>query len=200
MTCDNSPNMLRDLWQAQPQESFWMSPDDLRKKRKRLNRELLIRDSTVWIVCLFEIGWFAWILTISPQLVTRIGSILIMFGMAFMNAQIWLDQRRRRRSLQRAEASGNVNSLDFFRSELVRQRQFHRGLWFWSRMAALYPGLLVFGIGASIVFPWPQNLAGISVAGVAVLLFPLATWLNISKSRKYQREIDALDALKLPPA
>jgi len=200
MTCDNSPNMLRDLWQAQPQESFWMSPDDLRKKRKRLNRELLIRDSTVWIVCLFEIGWFAWILTISPQLVTRIGSILIMFGMAFMNSQVWLDQRRRRRSHERAETSGNINSLDFFRSELARQCEFHRGLWFWSRMAAFFPGLLIFSTGAIVVFPWPDNLVGYSILAVTVILFPTAVWLNLSKSRKYQREIDALDALKLPPA
>jgi hypothetical protein len=177
-----------------------MSPEELRNKRKRLNRALLIRDSTVWAVCLFEIGWFVWIFIVVPQLVARIGSVLIIFGMAFMNFQVWLDQRRRRQSLQRAEASGNINSLDFFRSELVRQREFHRGLWFWSRMAALYPGLLVFGIGASVVFPWPDDLVGISVTSVAVILFPLATWLNLSRSRNYQRQIEALDALKLPPA
>jgi len=198
MTSDNST--LCNLWQTQPLESFQMSLEQLRKKGKRLNRVLLIRDSTVWVVCLFEIGWFAWILTIAPQLVAKIGSILIMFGMAFMNGQVWLDQRNRRRSLQRAETSGNVNSLDFFRSELVRQREFHRGLWFWSRMAALYPGLLVFGIGCIVVFPSPDNLVGYAITAVALILFPLSIWLNLSKSRKYQREIDTLDALKLPPA
>jgi len=198
MSSDNSP--LCNLWQSQPQDLFQMSPEELRKKRKHLNRVLLIRDSTVWFVCLFEIGWFAWILMIVPQLVAKIGAILIMFGMAFMNSQVWLDQRRRRRSHERAETSGNINSLDFFRSELARQCEFHRGLWFWSRMAALYPGLLVFGIGCIVVFPSPDNLVGYAITAVALILFPLSIWLNLSKSRKYQREIDTLDALELPPA
>ena len=198
MSSDNSP--LCNLWQSQPQESFQMSVEELRKKRKRLHRGLLIRDSTVWIICLFEIAWFAYVLVVVPQLVVRIGSVLIMLGMAFLNGQIWLDQRRRRKSQERAEASGNVNSLDFFRSELVRQREFHRGLWFWSRMAMLIPGMLVLSIGAIFVFPWPDNLVGYSVASVTAILIPVASWLNLSQSRNYQRQIDALDALKLPPA
>ena len=111
MTSDNSP--LCNLWQSQPQESFQMSVEELREKRKRLHRELLIRDSTIWFLCLFEIAWFGWILVVVPQLVAKVGSILIMLGMAFLNGQVWLDQRNRRRSRERAGGIGQYQLARF---------------------------------------------------------------------------------------
>jgi hypothetical protein len=165
---------------------------------KRFNRTLLIRDATVWFVCVTEIAWFVACYFLIPQPVARVGSVLIALGMAYLLGQIWLDQRRRRASRTAAETSRHINSLDYFRGELVRQRDFHRGAWFWSRMAVLFPGLLVFGIGAIVVFPWPDNLTGYAVTGVTVIICPIAIWLNRSKSKSYQRQIDSLDALKQP--
>lgn len=199
MTCDNHPNELRHLWQSQQQAGFLMSPEELRSKTRRLNREVLIRNGTVWFVCLFEIFWFVWILIALPELFIRIGSALVIAGMAYLTGQVWLDWRSRRASRQRAEQSGNINSLDFFRSELERQREFHRGFWFWSRIAALTPGLLVFGIGAVVLYPWPASLPGWAVTGVTVLIVPVAVGLNRKRSRDYQRQIDAVDALREPP-
>jgi hypothetical protein len=198
MTSDNSPASLCDLWQAQPQETFQMSPDELRCKWKSLNRTLLVRNGTVWFVCLFEIGVFSWILIAFPQLFMKIASALVILGMAFMTAQVALDQRRRRLSRIRAEASGNLNSLDFFRAELERRREFHRGLWFWSRMAALMPALLLWGIGVVVLIPWPQKIAGWSIVSVTVFLIPLAIQLNSIRAKSYQKQIDALDAMREP--
>lgn len=198
MTSDNSPDDLRSLWQAQPQATFQMSPDELQRRMKRLNRTLLIRDMTGWFVCVTEIAFFIACFILIPQTVARVGSVLIALGMAFMLGQVWLDQRRRRASRAAAETSGNINSLDYFRAELARQREFHRGVWFWSRMAALFPGMLVFGIGAIVVLPWPDNLVGYAITGVTVIICPIAIWLNLSKSKNYRCQIDALDALKHP--
>ncbi|MGA2652397.1 MAG: hypothetical protein ABSF28_17815 [Terracidiphilus sp.] len=199
MTSDNSSTNLHDLWQKQAQSSFEISPEKLHCLRKRLNRKLLVRDGTVWVLCLFEICWFAWILVALPQPLMKFGSALVILGMAYMTGQVWLNQRSCRASRLRAEASGNVNSLEFLRSELERQREFHRGIWFWSRLAVLMPGLLVFGVGAIMLFPWPDSLVGWSVVGVTVFVFPLAIWLNLKKSKAYQREIDALDTLRQSP-
>jgi hypothetical protein len=199
MTSDNSSASLCNLWQAQPQETFQMSPEELRCKLKRLNRELLIRNGTVWFVCLFEIGVFAWLLIELPQLFMKVTSALVMVGMAFMTAQVALDQHRRRLSRIRAEASGNLNSLDFLRAELERQREFHRGPLFWSRMALLMPALLVWGIGVVVLIPWPEKIAGWSIVSVTVFIIPLAIQLNYIKSKSYQKQIDALNALRQPP-
>jgi len=199
MMASSSPNPICELWQRQALTTFVMSPEDLRRKLKRLNRNLLIRDATVWIVCVFELAWFTGCFIVMPQRVAKVGSVLIAVGMAYMLGQIWLDQRRSRASHTAAQQSGNVNSLDFYRTELERQREFHRGIWFWSRMAVLFPGLLVFGIGAIVVFPWPQNLAGWVVTGVTVAIAPISIRLNLTKSRNYQRELDRLQALGQPP-
>jgi len=196
MTSDNSSTNLCNLWQTQPQRSFQMSSEELRTKWERLNRELLIRNGTVWFVCLFEIAVFAWLLIELPQLFMKIASALVMVGMAYMTGQVALDQRNRRLSRIRAEASGNLNSLDFFRAELERQRGFHRGAWFWSRMALLMPAMLVWGIGVVVFVPWPEKIAGWSIVSVTVFLTPLAIQLNYLKSKSYQKQIDALDALR----
>jgi hypothetical protein len=200
MTSDNSFANLCNLWQAQPQETFQMSPEELRHKWKRLNRALLIRNGTVWFVCLFEIGVFAWLMIELPQLFMKFASALVMVGMAFMTGQVGLDQRNRRASRLRAEASGNLNSLDFFRAELVRQREFHRGAWFWSRMALLMPAMLVWGIGVVVLVPWPEKIAGWSIVSVTLFIIPLAIQLNYMKSKSYQKQIDALDVLRQPPS
>lgn len=199
MTSDNSSANLRNLWQSQSQETFQMSPEQLRCKWKHLNRELLFRNRSVWIVCMFEIGVFTWILGAFPQLFMKIASAFVILGMAFMTGQVALDQHRRRLSRIHAESSGNLNSLEFFRAELERQCQFHRGLWFWSRMAALMPAILAWGIGAVVLFPWPEKIAGWSIVCVIVFLIPLAIQLNYMKSKSYQKQIDALDALRQSP-
>jgi len=200
MTSDNSTRSVCDLWQNQPAGDFQISTELLRNKSKRLKRTLLVRDSTAWLVCLFEIAWFSYIFAVVPQLVAKIGSVMIMVGMAYMTGQIWLDQRNRRNSRARAEASGNINSLEFLRAELVRQREFHRGIWFWSRAVLLFAGMLVFGIGAMVVFSGTDKLVGFAVTAVTVILLPVAVWLNRKRSRQYQREIDQIDTLMLPAA
>jgi len=196
MSSDNSTNELCSLWQAQPQASFAMSREQLRARWKRLNRDLRIRNGTAWFVCLTEIAFFVWILMLVPQPFIRIGSGLVIFGMAFLTGQVALEQRNRRDSRKRAEASGDTHSLDFLRAELERQRDFHRSVWFWSRMAALVPGLLVFGIGAIVLFPWPASLCGWAVTAVTIFIVPVAIWANRKRAALYQKQIDALDALR----
>ena len=192
---DNPSKELCQLWQTQPQSPFQMSPEELRKRKKRLNRVLLIRDGTVWFVGLFEAAWFTWILFQLHETFIKTGACLIILGMGFMIGQTWIDQRKRRMARDVAEASGNMDSVHFLRAELERQREFHRGIQFWSRLFALVPGLLTFGIAAMVIYPWPDSLVGYAVTGVTVVVVPLAIWLNRRKAREYQRQIEALDAI-----
>lgn len=199
MSSDNSSKELCQAWQTQPHSPFQMSSEALRKSMKKLSRTLLIRDGTVWMIGLFEAGWFTWMLIALPEVFIKAAACLIILGMGFMVGQTWLDQRRRRIARIMAEASGGVDSIQFFRSELERQREFHRGLPFWSRLFALLPGLLTFGISAIVFYPWPGNLVGCAVTAVTLLTVPLAIRLNRKRSRMYQCQIDRLDALRRPP-
>jgi hypothetical protein len=197
MTSDNSPNEFVHLWQAHSATSFQMSPDEIRGKMKRLNRKLLSRDLTIYMICIGETVWFLRCFFVIPDLIAKLGSLLVVIAMAYLAWQIAFDRRRRRTSRERADASGNINSLDFYRMELSRQRDFHRGVWFWSRAAVLAPGIFVFSIGAIVTFP--KAAIGYVLTFGSIILFAIAIWINRKMSANYQRQIDALESLRQCP-
>ena len=84
--------------------------------------------------------------------------------------------------------------MDFYRAELVRQRNFHRGVWFWSRLVALLPGLLLISIW-STVKGIRDGGGGLVVLIATPVLTILAIWVNYRVSRKHQRQIDVIDAM-----
>jgi hypothetical protein len=198
MTNDNSPDELRSLWQNQTVAPFQMSPDELRLKVKQLNGKLLIRDRFVYVVFAGETLWFSyWIFAARVPTALRAGFTLIILGLGFLAAQIWLDRRSRKAHRTLAAASGHDSSVDFFRVELERQRNFHRGIWFWSRFIALFPGLLVGGIWGIILIP--KSPFGYAMTAAILILAALAIWLNRRESLSYQNQINVLDALKQAP-
>jgi hypothetical protein len=193
MTRDNSTHDLCNLWQNQPQAAFHMPPEAIHKCMKRFNRRLLRRDLIIYIICLGETIWFSYCFFAVPGWIPKLGSFLIVVAMVYLACQIGLDRHSRKVSRNQADASGNINSLDFYRMELARQRDFHRGVWFWSRLAVLLPGMLVFSIGAMVVFP--KSAIGFVLTFVTLVLVAIAIQINRRMSASYQRQIDALDSL-----
>jgi hypothetical protein len=117
--------------------------------------------------------------------------------MNFTAVQVWLDDRDRRKAMEGANALGQANCADFYRAELVRQRDFHRGVWFWSRLIALLPGLLICGGWAAIELHGTKDgYAGAGILIATPVISVLGVWLNYRMSRKHQRLIDAIDAMK----
>jgi hypothetical protein len=171
MANHNPHDQLCCLWQGQTVAPFQMSPDELRQKMKQLNKQLKMRDSIVYVICLGETVIFTFvILATSAPAAPKIGLLLVILAMGFLAG------------------------------ELVRQRNFHRGVWFWSRLMALLPGLLVCDIWLIVRYPkHPMGYLGYVLTASLLLLCPWAVWMNQKKSLCYQRQIDALDALKQAP-
>jgi len=201
MANHNPHDPLCSLWQGQTVAPFQMSPDELRQKMKQLNKQLKMRDSIVYVICIGEIAIFTFVILAMPAPATlKIGLFLVILAMGFLVGQIWLDRNSRKVSGTTAAALGKAGSVDFYRVELVRQRNFHRGVWFWSRLMALLPGLLVCDIWLIVRYPkHPMGYLGYVLTASLLLLCPWAVWLNWKKSLCYQRQIDALDALKQAP-
>lgn len=198
MNANHTPDQFLSLWQSQPTESFVLSPNQIRAMLNRLEKHLRRRDTLIYGICLAETVWFASCLVRLSGWFFRTGSALLILAMGFLSVQIWLDGHRRRAARTRAEESGSVSSLQYYRSELLRQRNFHCGLWFWSRLLVVLPGLLVFGIGG--VYVYPHSPIGYVLTAATLILFSWAVQLNRRKSKSYQRQIDALDALSREPA
>ena len=198
MTTDDVPDALRALWQKQPDSKFSMEPDDIQRKFSRLQAGLRKRKYFAYAVCLGESIWFAWWLVFTTQpTVVRIAFLLIILGVNFLAVQIWLDNRDRRKALENSHAPGQTNCVEFYRAELVRQRDFHRGVWFWSRLVALVPGLLLVGLWSTITGNgFRDGGSGIVVLVATPIIAVVAVWRNYRISQGHQRRINALDAMK----
>ncbi len=83
---------------------------------------------------------------------------------------------------------------DYYRAELLRQRNFHRGLCLWSRLTAMICALVLFCIGGIIAAP--DGLGAYVAIGIGLFYVRLvAVWLNLRQARKYQRDTEHLDRL-----
>lgn len=197
MTTDNSSDVLRALWQRECGSSFSMEPDQIQKRLSRFQGELGDLKFIGYVLCPVMAVWFAyWLVFTAQPIITRVGLLLLVLGLSFWVGQIWLYSRDHQKALVNSEAAGQKSCLDFYRDVLVRQRNFHRGGWFWSRLLALYPGLF-FAMWEPLHHWRGHGNAPRSVNLLVVsILAAFAVWLNYRKSRRLQRRIDAIDAMK----
>jgi cbb3-type cytochrome oxidase subunit 3 len=197
MTTDNGSDIFCAIWQRQSGSSFSLEPDQIQKRLSRFQAELRDLKILGYAFCPAMVIWFAyWLVFTTQPIITRIGLLLLVLGMSFWVGQVWLYSRDHRKALANSEATGQTSCVEFYRAVLVRQRDFHRGGWFWSRLFALYAGLFFtmweplhhwHGRGNA---PRAVNLLVISILAI------LAVWLNYRKSRKLQQRIDSIDAIK----
>ena len=196
MTTDNGSDALRALWQRQSGSSFSMEPDEIQRRLSRIKAELRDVEIVVYILCPGLAIWFAYWLTFTTQpIITRAGLLLLVLGMSFWVGQIWLYNRDRQKALVNSDAAGQTSCLEFYRAELVRQRDFYRGGWFWWRLLALYSGLFLGG-WAPLDHHSTFESRVINLIVVSILA-ALAVWLSYRKSRKIQRQIDTIEAMKV---
>ena len=191
MERDRAADELCSLWQSQGTEVFRMTPADLQRKAERFEAALRRRSRMLYAICGGEIVAFGYFLTIVSNPVQRIGALLTIVGMTFLAYQIWSHQVNMRAI---AAAMYADPAVIFYRGLLERSRDFHRGVWFWSRLLAIMPGPLVFTYGAKQADPtdWSHY-----VAAAAFILFGLlAIPLNVKiAAGKFQKKLDTLDRL-----
>jgi hypothetical protein len=88
---------------------------------------------------------------------------------------------------------GETDGLRFYRAELERQRDCHRGPRLWSRVLIFTPPWILFNVGFAQIHPelapfmWFDCATILAAAAIAVPL-------NLRSARKYQGRIDALEA------
>jgi FtsH-binding integral membrane protein len=184
-------NDVRNVWQSQTVENTSVSLEVIRKGIGKLERMVRRRNLIGGGACAIVMASLALYLFVFPNLIQRIGSALTILGAGYLAYQLVLIRKRPKGG--GAQETEPAACVKFYRAELERQRDFHRGLWFWSRLVILAPGFLVFCIGFAVAHPELAPFIRVEAA-VFVLLLIVAVPLNLGRARKYQREIDALDA------
>jgi hypothetical protein len=173
------------LWQQQAREEQIVPLDDVRTKAERLdakNRRMRVWMPLLLILLLITSAMEVWF---QVGILERAGDLLM------MAALIYAAYRYRTRHLGTAPAAlGRTNCVAFYRAELMRQRDLSEDSW--GYLLPFVPGMTLAMLdGVLEARPASQKIL-LVVLGVAVFLV-VHVW-NMYTARRFQREIDALDA------
>jgi hypothetical protein len=186
MTMDGPDDRARHAWQAQATGETNMNVGDIRLKaalfEARTTRQLNLTRVAFGIVLIGNVLEILF----EPNALERIGSGLTILAVAF----VAFHYRRRKQRATAGLASRTLDSLQFYRAELVRQRD-EIGHFWWRYALPFVPGIAL-SLGPGLTTPKaPAQYLAMAV-GLAVLLAGIAI-ANRWEARKLQAKIDELD-------
>lgn len=155
---------------------------DTFSRTQALMKEIQERTRTGYAACFLVIIGFGWFIYTLPSPLERVGSGLTLASALYVVYQ--LHQRRNRKVPSEIQSSA---CAAFYRTELERQRDFHRGSWFWSRLIVMIPGDLLFLIGFAMAHPGSERGMAVIAAfflGLCVVAVPLNLRLSANISVK----------------
>ena len=167
-----------------------LTHDEIRLKAQEFETKIKRRNRGEYIAVAVVIAFFGWRLASSANLILNAGGALIIAGALYVAHHL-----RKRGSPKTLPADASfVNSVAFYRTELERQRDLGRRVWWWY-IGPFIPGgvVLYWGLGAANEY----SVQSLAVRGTVVMLFFLLVGqLNKKTARKLQHEIDELSAME----
>lgn len=173
------------LWQRQAREEQMMPLDEIRTKAERLDaktRRWRVATAVLFILLLI---WEAWQVWIQEEMLERAGDLLTIAAFVYVAYRF-----RKHRLAAPPVALGRTNCVDFYRAELVRQRDLSKDSW--GYLLPFVPGVALALFGGGLEDRPTSHMIALVAFGVA--LFLGVAWWNAHTARKLQNEIDALDA------
>jgi hypothetical protein len=167
---------------------------DISQATQRLAKIVRKRNVKGYSASFFVMAAFTWYFFVLSNTIQRVGSLLTVLVAGYLVYQLCSNQLQQRESAITLAKMGNTPSLESYRVELQRQRDFHKGSRFWSRLLIMMPGPFIFLVGIEIAHP--ESATFIRLEGLAFLLLAaIAVPLNLRKAHQYQRQIELLDSL-----
>ena len=115
---------LLSLWQKQASEEQMMPLDDIRTKAERLDtktRRWRMATAVLFVLLLIKLALEVWI---QEGMLERAGDLLLMAALVYVAYRY-----RKQRLAAPPVALGRTNCVDFYRAELVRQRELSKDSW-----------------------------------------------------------------------
>lgn len=180
------PDDLALMWRAQQAEGeVTMSMKDITQRAAALHRKLRVRNVVEYLAGLY-------VIVVSLRLALQADQAMVATGMALLAAgAVFVIGHMHVRGWARRLPPGDdaVQSLDFYRAELTRQRELLDKVWLWY-LLPLAPGLAFLHVARASANPLAT---AVSAAG-AIIVAGVLTWLNHKAARKLQHDLDALGA------
>lgn len=170
------------MWHAQAAEDQSIQVDEVRTNAERLNAKVLrwrLISTPLFILLVIIEGWQVWA---GREMVERTGDLLTIAALMYVGYGV-----RKHYAAVSPVALGGTDCVEFYRAELVRQRELSsngRGF-----ILPFVPGVtlsLLSGIGDR------TTTQAILLVSFGVALFAGVAWWNARTVRKLQAEIDTL--------
>jgi hypothetical protein len=174
----------RKIWQDQHMETPKMSLDEIRRRARKLEEKGRLEAIVLIAVGLLLCPFFGWTAVRVTETIPRIGwSVLSLWCLyCVWRGYRWVWPRTA------ATDSPSETSLEFYRSELEKQRDLNQHLWRRSGLVWLFAGLAL--IIAPAIKQWAKN--GVPFFVLLGIWFVSFFFIRRHKVRSLQREIDEL--------
>jgi hypothetical protein len=189
MPSDHSPNDPRTEWQSQPTEDFRMSRALLERYISASHRRLRLLSVAQYAGSTMGVVGFAYIASMANGVMMRIGAALLALVFAFVLVLL------RRAGPPNVASATAAPFVDFYRADLERHRNLSTGFRLWSRLVIGVPVACVFFIGFARANPSLARFIYVE-ATVVIGALGIAFVSAHRRARRYQQEIDELDALR----
>jgi hypothetical protein len=177
------------VWQSQPVEGTKMSAEAIRLRAGKFERGISRRNLRETIIAVAVIGLFGYYIASTTEILQRLAWGLFIGGM------IWITVNLHRRGTPRTMPSdmGSSSCLEFFRSELERQRDLIQNVWSW-HLAPLVPGYLALNVAYIFGHHHLALWAGLALLNALFVGTFVGVWkVNQKAARCLQRSIDDLN-------
>ncbi|MEH0168454.1 hypothetical protein [Roseateles microcysteis] len=182
----SSEDKVSDLWKSQPLQPMQpVPPAEIQQRASAFQQRIRKRNRREYIAGTLVVPVFLAYAWIFPYWVTKVGALLTVLGTIVVMWQL----HRRASSRELPEALG-ASHVAFHRAELVRQRDAVRDVWLWY-IGPIVPGFVVFMWGRQAELNVHHPVAYL----IAALLMIAIAVVNRFAARRFQRQIDELDAL-----
>ena len=168
------------LWQKQTADEPTMPLDDIRAKAERLDgqtRRWHLVTAGLFILVLI---WEARQVWIHGAMLERAGDLLTIAAFVYVAYRY-----RKHRMAVPPVALGRTNCVEFYRAELVRQRDLAKDSW--GYVLPFVPGVALALLGDGLE---GRPTSMIALVAFGVVLFTGVAWWNAHTARKLQNEID----------
>jgi hypothetical protein len=164
------------IWQDQPVEGATLPLEEIRRRAGKFERRVRNRNRREYIAAVFVLCAFTFYFFRFTDPLVRVGSLVTIAGTIYVVAQLY----RRSTPATLPSEFGLTGSVEFYRKELVKQRDLLQSVWSWY-LAPFVPGLLLFSHGK------------IPFLAMNAIVFGLVWWLNRRGAARLTRQIEELE-------
>jgi uncharacterized membrane protein YfcA len=194
MTNQTPKDRMQDIWLCQPVEGMKMSIEEIRSRAGKFEKKIRWRNVREYGAGAIAGVFLGFSIASTRNVLDRAAFALLIVGMVYALYQ--LHRKGQVRSMP--GEMGTEPSLQFYRTQLERQRDLVSNVWAWY-LWPFVPGLVLSVLASVPHNSHPRHIAALAFWYGLVAVFFVFVWrLNVRAARCLQRMIDALGAVEQP--